>query len=71
MTPMVYHDYRIGVPKKGRYQEIMNSDWEGYEGSNTYNGLDPFTQDVAQHGFDQSIQIVLAPLAIQVFKLRK
>jgi 1,4-alpha-glucan branching enzyme len=71
MTPMVYHDYRIGVPKKGRYQEIMNSDWEGYEGSNTYNGLDPFSQDVAQHGFDQSIQIVLAPLAIQVFKLRK
>ncbi|HKL47912.1 MAG TPA: 1,4-alpha-glucan branching protein GlgB [Candidatus Izemoplasmatales bacterium] len=71
MTPMVYHDYRIGVPAKGRYKEIMNSDWEGYEGSNTYNGDDPFSQDLPDHGFDQSIQIVIAPLAIQIFKLRE
>ena len=71
MTPMVYHDYRIGVPVKGQYTEIMNSDWEGYEGSNTYNGLDPLSQDVAQHGFNQSIQVVIAPLAIQIFKLRE
>jgi len=71
MTPVVYHDYRIGVPEKGTYQEIINSDSDKYEGSNTYNGLDPISQDVAQHGFEQSIQIVVAPLAIQVFTLRK
>lgn len=71
MTPMVYHDYRIGVPEKGTYQEIINSDKAMYEGSDTYNGLDPITQDVDAHGFSQSIQVVISPLAIQVFKLRK
>ena len=71
MTPMVYHHYRLGVPEKGVYHEILNSDLAKYEGSNIYNGLDPVTQDVEAHGFKQSIQFVVSPLAIQVFKLRK
>ncbi len=71
MTPMVYHNYRIGVPLKGEYVEILNSDLDKYEGSNTYNGLNPMSQNSPHHGFEQSIQIVIAPLAIQIFKLRK
>ncbi|QWC00759.1 1,4-alpha-glucan branching protein GlgB [Mycoplasmatota bacterium] len=71
MTPVVYHNYRIGVPKKGQYEEIFNSDILKYEGSNTYNGIDPSTQDESIHGYHYSIQLVIAPLAIQIFKLRK
>jgi len=71
MTPVVYHNYRLGVPKRGQYEEILNSDLLKYEGSNTYNGIDPESQNEPVHGFEQSIQIVVAPLAIQIFKLRK
>jgi 1,4-alpha-glucan branching enzyme len=37
-TPVPRHDYRIGVPKPGIYQEIFNSDAECYGGSNVGNG---------------------------------
>jgi len=33
-TPQVHHQYKIGVPYKGRYREIFNSDADIYGGSN-------------------------------------
>lgn len=37
-TPVPRHNYRIGVPKPGRYDEIFNSDAQCYGGSNVGNG---------------------------------
>jgi 1,4-alpha-glucan branching enzyme len=70
MTPVVYEPFRIGVPKEGVYEEILNSDKDVYGGSNQYNGLPLKTSAVALHGFAQSIEIKLAPLAICVFAYR-
>jgi 1,4-alpha-glucan branching enzyme len=36
-TPMVRHDYRLGVPHAGFYREIINTDAETYGGSNVGN----------------------------------
>lgn len=36
-TPLVRHDYRLGVPGPGRYHERINTDSEYYGGSNVGN----------------------------------
>ncbi|MCF7926276.1 MAG: 1,4-alpha-glucan branching protein GlgB [Candidatus Izimaplasma sp.] len=69
LTPIVHHNFRIGVPKKGTYKEIINSDKDVYSGSNQFNGEVMHSQKQSMHGFDQSIQMVLAPLSISILKL--
>jgi 1,4-alpha-glucan branching enzyme len=34
-TPVVRHDYRIGVPFNGVWREVLNTDWQQYGGSGT------------------------------------
>ncbi len=68
LTPLVHHNFRIGVPKKGKYTEVINSDRDVYGGSNIYNGADIFSEDIEMHGFNQSMQVVLSPLSITILK---
>ncbi|MFH5881130.1 1,4-alpha-glucan branching protein GlgB [Liberiplasma polymorphum] len=68
LTPSVYQSYTIGVPKPGTYKELINSDLGIYGGSNLYNGLPIKTSNEHRHGFEQSIEITLSPLAITVLK---
>jgi 1,4-alpha-glucan branching enzyme len=69
-TPMVRHDYRIGVPSAGFYEELLNSDAEIYGGSNVGNEGGRATDDIASHGHAQSLLLTLPPLAGVMFKLR-
>ncbi|MFA6647973.1 MAG: 1,4-alpha-glucan branching protein GlgB [Candidatus Izemoplasmatales bacterium] len=71
MTPNVYSNYYIGVPEKGVYHEILNSDKEIYGGSNIYNGADMETVEVFNHGYKQSIAINISPLAISLIEYKK
>jgi 1,4-alpha-glucan branching enzyme len=71
MTPIVHHDFRIGVPRPGVYTELINSDKDVYSGSNLYNGSPIQSEDVPMHGRDQSIRLLLSPLAITVLKWTK
>ena len=41
-TPVVYYDYKIGVPVPGTYQEIFNSDVSEFGGSGQINGDNSF-----------------------------
>ncbi len=63
LTPVVRHEYRIGVPGTSRYEEILNTDSEFYGGSNAGNagGLD--AEPVPAHGRDHSLSVTLPPLA--------
>lgn len=70
MTPTVYHDFEVGVPKAGSYYELINSDYQKYGGSNQYNGLPLKTVKRPKHGFDQLIKMVIAPLSITILKLK-
>lgn len=67
-TPVVYTDYRIGVPEKGFYKEILNSDSEIYGGSNVGN-LGGVEAEEKQHlQWPYSIIVQVPPLAVVVFK---
>lgn len=68
MTPVPYTNFRIGVPSKGSYNEVINSDKALYGGSNLYNGTTMQTDDIAAHGFNQSLNIVISPLSIIILK---
>lgn len=68
-TPVVRHSYRIGVPVKGDYVEVFNSDAEAFGGSNVLNEGVFTAQDVPMHGMDQSIELTLPPLATIYLRL--
>ena len=68
MTPIVHHHFRVGVPKKGTYKEIINSDQGVYGGSDLYNGEDKNSEDIPMHGFKQSIEVVLSPLGMTILE---
>ena len=64
-----YHDYRIGVPGPGSYQELMNSDAAGFGGSNVVNPLPIDSESIPAHGFENSIEIQIPPLGAIWLKL--
>jgi 1,4-alpha-glucan branching enzyme len=68
-TPVLRHNYRIGVPKSGQYAEIFNSDAEYYGGSNQGNGAGLESENVAWMNQSQSLLITLPPLAGLIIKL--
>jgi 1,4-alpha-glucan branching enzyme len=67
-TPQVQQGYRLGVPKAGRYQEVLNTDSSHYGGSNVGT---PFgaalTEDTPWHGKSCSVVLTLPPLATVFF----
>jgi len=67
-TPIPRHNYRIGVPVAGRWNEILNSDAALYGGSGQGNmgGVD--TAPLPSHGHFQSISLTLPPLGIVLFE---
>jgi 1,4-alpha-glucan branching enzyme len=67
-TPMPRSDYRIGVPSKGFWREVVNTDAADYGGANMGNMGGVHTQDIASHGFAQSICLTLPPLATLILQ---
>jgi 1,4-alpha-glucan branching enzyme len=63
LTPVVRHDYRIGVPAAGRYIEILNSDDRRYGGSGVSNAEMTAAEAKPAHGCEMSIALSLPPLA--------
>lgn len=67
-VPVKRVDYKIGVPEKGRYKLVFNSDAVEFGGS----GLSQKswkTIDYAMHGYEQCISMTLAPLSVVFLKL--
>ncbi len=70
LTPVTRDDYRIGVPQKGEYSEVFNSDSEFYAGSNVGNGGHVIeAEDLAWMNQPFSISLTLPPLAGIVLQL--
>ena len=70
-TPVVYYDYKIGVPKAGSYKEIFNSDKEIFGGSNQLISEKLLSKNEKIHNFKQSISIKVPPLASVILKFKK
>jgi 1,4-alpha-glucan branching enzyme len=67
-SPNVYKNFRIGVPRGGRWQEILNSDATIYGGSGQGNMGSLSTAPIGWHGQPQSLNLTIPPLAILVLK---
>lgn len=65
-TPVVRHEYRLGVPMKGQWVEILNSDLEVYGGSGVSNHGRLVADYVPWHGHELSLSLTLPPLAVLV-----
>jgi 1,4-alpha-glucan branching enzyme len=62
-TPVPRLDYRLGVPRGGRWQERFNSDALEYGGSGLGNAGLVVTEPHPSHGHPQSLRLTLPPLA--------
>jgi len=66
-VPVERRDYRIGVPYKGRYKVVFNTDSAEFGGSGITEKS--FKSDsIPMHGFDESISMTLAPLSVIYLK---
>ncbi len=70
-TPVVREGYRIGVPKSGWFEEVLNTDAQTYGGSNIGNYGGQWSEGFAWQGKGQSLLVNLPPLAIVGFKCRE
>jgi 1,4-alpha-glucan branching enzyme len=67
-TPVPRYSYRIGAPRGGFWQEVLNGDADQYGGSNMGNLGGVETVPVALHGRPYSLTITLPPLSVSFFK---
>lgn len=66
-TPVVRHDYRIGVPA-GKYREIFNSDAAEFGGSGIINYGIRETEKIALNGQEESLSLLLPPLGAVILE---
>ena len=70
LTPVPRTGYRIGVPRPGRYEEILNTDSSLYGGSNLGNGgRDLTAEDRPWMNRPWSLERTLPPLAVVILRL--
>jgi 1,4-alpha-glucan branching enzyme len=67
-TPLVRHRFRLGVPKRGRWIERLNTDSAAYGGSNVGNLGGIEAQEASWHGQPFSVELTLPPLATVVLE---
>lgn len=67
-TPVVYENFQIGVPFKGKYKEILNSDREEFGGSGNINPRVKQSKPEEWDEREQSIRITIPPLGIAIFQ---
>ena len=67
-TPVPRPNYRIGVPRSGLWEEVLNGDATLYGGSGQGNIGGVATTPVHWHNHPQSLNLTLPPLAMIAFR---
>lgn len=67
-TPVPRYNYLIGVPEKGYWKELLNSDSEFYGGSGMGNSGGAQTTSIPWNGRPYSLSLTLPPLAALFLK---
>ncbi len=70
-TPVPRTDYRIGMPGKGRWRELLNSDAQIYGGGGVGNLGSVDTDPTPFHGRNHSVVVTLPPLAVAILEQEK
>ncbi|MBL0387417.1 1,4-alpha-glucan branching protein GlgB [Tumebacillus sp. ITR2] len=68
---MEHRDFRLGVPKSGKYVEVLNSDDPRYGGSGKLNPGVLSTLKHGMHNQPYSLRITVPPLGIVMLKKQK
>lgn len=68
LTPVVRHNYRIGVNTMGRYIEVLNSDNLKFGGSDVLNSGELESYPIPMHGKNHSLILTLPPLSVITLK---
>lgn len=63
-TPVPKENYRLGVPRGGFWEEVLNSDAEFYGGSGLGNSGGVQAENVASHGRTYSLSLTTPPLGV-------
>ena len=63
MTPIVHHQFRLGIPQADYYQLLLNTDSACYGGSGVSPESKIRVENIASHGYQHSIVLIIAPLA--------
>jgi 1,4-alpha-glucan branching enzyme len=64
LSPVPRHGYRIGLPRAGRWRELVNTDAERYGGSGVVNEHGVASEGTSWHGEQQSAVVSLPPLGV-------
>lgn len=70
-TPVVYHNFRVGVPYNANYKEIFNTDSNLFGGSNQLNEELIVSEEVKYHNKPYSISLKVPPMATSILKYQK
>jgi 1,4-alpha-glucan branching enzyme len=62
-TPVPRNEYRIGLPRPGRWREVLNTDAAAYGGSNAGNAGGIAASGPPCHGYSSSAVVALPPLS--------
>ncbi len=68
LTPVYRTGFRIGVPCKGKWKEIFNTDATTFYGSGKLNTEPLQTENKPQNKYKQSLLINIPPLGLCIFK---
>ena len=70
-TPVPRENYRVGVPHRGYWKELLNSDSTDYGGSGwgNFGGLQ--SEDQPSHGLAHSLSLSLPPLSVMFLAFQK
>jgi len=70
MTPNYYESYEIGVPFKGLYEEIFNSDKSEFGGDNNYNGMPLKTFNETRNNNPYYLKVKVSSLSVTILKYK-
>lgn len=70
-TPVVYYDFRIGVPYLADYKEIFNTDKKEYGGSGQVMEDILVAEEKGYHNMPYSIKIKVPPMGVSVLGIDK
>lgn len=66
-VPVTHEKFQVGVPFAGKYKEILNSEDKKFGGSGIGNSRIKASKKKEADGREDSIEITLAPLGVQIF----
>jgi 1,4-alpha-glucan branching enzyme len=68
LTPVPRQKYRVGLPRAGKWREVLNSDAGIYAGSNQGNLGGVTAENIPCHNQQQSAEFCLPPMSAIVFQ---